>query len=49
MSFHLFKYYLDQNFFIDNVIEKVVCAVFYIHIFDFIIHFLFTFLIYNFF
>ena len=49
MTFQLFQYYLDQNFYIDNIVEKVVCAVLYICIFDFITHFLFTFLIYSFF
>ena len=49
MNFHLFYFYLDQidniidniieKYHIDNIIEKLVCAVFYDYIFDFITHF----------
>ena len=39
MTFYLFQYYLDPIFFIDNVIEKVECVVFYVYFFDFITFF----------
>ena len=32
-----------KTFYVDDIIEKVVCAVFYIYIYDFITHFLFIF------
>ena len=47
MIFNLFKYYLDQNFYIDNYIKQVVRAVCYVYIFDFITHFLLIILIHN--
>ena len=39
MTFHLFQYYLEQNFFIDNIIKKVVHVIFYAYIFEFIFDF----------
>ena len=39
----------QKNFYIDNIIEKVVCVGFYPYSFDFITHFLFILLKRNFF
>ena len=36
MTFHLFNFIWIKNFYIDNIIEKVVYSVFYVYIFDFI-------------
>ena len=38
MTFHLFYFYLHQNFYIDSI-KKVVGVVFYIYIFEVISHF----------
>ena len=35
---------MDQIVYINNIIEKVVCAILYIYIFDFITHFYNTFI-----
>ena len=39
MTFHLSLFYLDKNFDNDNIIEKAVCVIFYVHTFEFITHF----------
>ena len=44
MTFSSILILFASNFFyIDDIIEKVVCAVFYIYIFDFVTHFYNTF------
>ena len=39
MTSHLFQYYSDHIFYIDDIIKKEVCVVLYIYTFDFITHF----------
>ena len=39
MTFYLFNIIRMKILYIDNIIEKVVCMVFYAYIFDFITHF----------
>ena len=38
MTFHLFNIIWIKKVYIDNVIKKVLCVVFYVYIFDFITH-----------
>ena len=41
MPFHLFDIIRIKIFYTDNIIEKEICSVFYLFIFNFITHFQF--------